>query len=65
MWVAAENAERTIQEAYDLMYKTTVFYIKSMQEIRDDMNKISSYIPAVKAKNPRLLQDIDDILTWG
>lgn len=65
MWVAAENAERTIQEAYDLMYKTTVFYIKSMQEIRDDMNKISSYIPAVKAKNPGLLQDIDDILTWG
>jgi len=29
------------------------------------MKQIESFIPAIEKKNPGLLQELDDILTWG
>lgn len=64
MWIAAENAGETIEKAYKMMEKTTKFYIESMQEISDNLNKIGEYVPEIKKKNPTLINDINDILNW-
>lgn len=65
MWIAAENAGKTIEKAYAMMEETTAFAIDSMEEIANNLNKISEYVPTIEQKNPGLLNDIDDILTWG
>lgn len=65
MWISAESAEKTIEEAYGMMEKTTVVLVESMQEIESNMKKISEYIPEIEKKNKGLLDEMDDILTWG
>ena len=47
------------------METTTAFLLESMHEMGDDLNKIGTYIPEIKKKNERLLEDMNDILTWG
>ena len=64
MWISAESAGKTIEKAYGVMEKTTEFFMQSMQEMADNLNRISEFVPAIEKKNPGLLDDIDDILTW-
>ncbi len=64
MWITAENTGKTIDEAYDIMKKAAEFYCKSLSEIGQDMKEIESYIPEIEEKNPGLLDEINDILTW-
>ena len=65
MWISAENAGEAIEKAYEMMETTTAFLLESMHEMGDDLNKIGTYIPEIKKKNERLLEDMNDILTWG
>lgn len=65
MWVAAEDAGRTIEQAYEMMDKTTTIYVQSIQEIGDNLKAIGTYIPEIKEKNPALIESITDILEWG
>lgn len=64
MWISAESAGETIEKAYSMMEKTTVYFTQSMQEIADNLNRISEYVPSIQRKNPGLLDDIDEILKW-
>lgn len=64
MWISAESACETIDKAYGMMEKTTAYYIESMQEISDSLNKIGEYLPDIKKKNPKLIDDINAILNW-
>lgn len=65
MWISAENAGEAIEKAYEMMETTTAFLLESMHEMGEDLNKIGTYIPEIKKKNERLLEDMNDILTWG
>ena len=65
MWLSAESAGEAIEKAYGMLEKTTTFLMESMHEMGDDLNKIGEYIPEIEKKNERLLEEINDILTWG
>lgn len=65
MWIAAESAEESINKAYIMMERTSVFYAESMQEIADNLQKIGSYVSGIQEKNPGLVDDILDVLKWG
>lgn len=65
MWITAESAGETIEEAYTMMEKTTSLFVESMQEIADDLDKIAKYVPGINENNPGLIDDILNILNWG
>lgn len=65
MWIAAENAGETVEKAYAMIEKTATFNMDSIEEMADNLNKISEYVPTIEQKNPELLDDINSILTWG
>ena len=54
-----------IEKAYGMMETTTAFLVESMREMGDDLNKISGYLPEIEKRNEGLLEEINDILTWG
>lgn len=65
MWIAAESAEKTIEEAYDLMEETTVIFIEAWKENKEALSNIGKYSNGIKKNNESLLNDINDILKWG
>lgn len=65
MWISAENAEKTIQEAYAMIDKTTSYYIESIYDIQREIQKIEQYVQSIEQNNPGLISDINDILKWG
>lgn len=65
MWIAAENTGETIERAYQMIETSAVFWAGSIQEISNDLERIGEYVPEIRDKDPGLLEEIDDILTWG
>lgn len=65
MWISAESANDSIEAAYNMIEKTATLFIESLNEINYNLNKIDQYIPDIKEKNPGLLNEIDELLTWG
>lgn len=65
MWIAAENAGKTIEEAYEMMEETSKKVIEAFSEMRVNMDKISGYLPKIEKKNMGLTNDMLDILKWG
>lgn len=64
MWIAAKGAGETIEQAYEIMEKATIYYRDSLKEMTEDMEQIQNDIPRAGEKNPGLLEEINDILTW-
>ena len=65
MWISAENAGEAIEKAYEMVEATTAFLQESMCEIGGDLKKIGEYIPEIEKKNKGLLEEMNDMLTWG
>jgi archaellum component FlaC len=65
MWIAAGNAGETIEKAFERIEKTNNYLMDSMQDMGENLKKISDCIPEIKQKNPGLIEDINDIITWG
>ena len=65
MWIAAEDAGETLEEAYKAMEKTTRMFAKTVIDIKDFLNNIGEMVPAIKDKNPGLIDDMSEILEWG
>lgn len=65
MWIAAENTGETLEEAYNMMEKTTEIFARSVDDVKDSLNNIGEMVPAIEEKNPGLIDDITDILEWG
>ena len=65
MWIAAEDAGETLEEAYGMMEKTTETFAQALVDERDSLNNIGEMAPAIEDKNPGLIDDITDILEWG
>lgn len=64
MWIAAESAGETIEEAYALMEKTAEAYAMAYSDMKSDLKKIRTYAADIEKKNAGLLQDINDVLKW-
>lgn len=64
MWIAAEDASETIQNAYLRMEKTTSLYICTIKELRDSLNNISTIIKDVNLKNPGLTEELASVMEW-
>lgn len=62
MWIAAEDAGETLEEAYDMMEKTTETFAQAVVDVRDSLNNIGEMATAIEDKNPGLIDDITDIL---
>lgn len=65
MWIAAEDAGATIEEAYKLMEDTTVELVNAVADIQASLDHIDDMIPKIEKKNPGLKAEIADILKWG
>lgn len=65
MWVAAEEAGQSIEEAYGLIEKTTQTFVDSLENVKGSLNNIGEMVPKIEEKNPGLVDDITDILNWG
>jgi len=65
MWIAAENAGVTLEQAYGMVEKTTDIFMKAVKEVKDSLDSIEPMVPKIEAKNPGLVDDITDILNSG
>lgn len=65
MWIAAEDAGETLEEAYGMIEKTTEAFVKAVIDVKDSLNNIGEMATAIEDKNPGLIDDILDILEWG
>jgi hypothetical protein len=64
-WISAETTEKTINEVMDIMEKTTVLFTAAMQENKKSLENIGKLVPQIEEHNPRLIEDINDVLKWG
>lgn len=64
-WIAAETAEKTINEAVEKMEETTKFFIETWEANKQSMHNIGEYRQGIKKHNSGLIEDISDILKWG
>ena len=64
-WIAAETTARTINEALEMMERTTLILNKSFAEIDSDMKKVGEHIGDIQKTNPRLNEKMKETLTWG
>jgi len=65
MWIAAENTGETLEQAYEMMEKTTETFAQAVEDVKDSLNNIGEMVPEIEKKNPGLIGDITDILNWG
>ena len=64
MWIAAQDAEQTIQEVYLQAQESVNFIVESLAEIHKSMEKISTYRTAIEEKNHGLTKAIIDKLKY-
>jgi len=64
-WLSAETAEKTINEAYALMSKTTQLWYTSMIENRKSLIRIGEYKEGIRLKNEGLNEEIIGLLNGG
>lgn len=65
MWIAAESTSETLEEAYNLMEKTTETFARAVEDVKYSLDSVGEIVPAIEKKNPELMDDIQDILNWG
>lgn len=62
VWMMAKNTEDTISEAYEMMITVNEMYVNAWVANRESMKKISEYKDEVKKHNPKLIDEIKDVL---
>ena len=65
MWIAAENAGQTIDEAYAIAQKAVRIYVENFAMMQTDFRKIGKYIPKIEEKNKGLIKDMIDFIEWS
>ncbi len=65
VWVAAERAGQTLEEAYSMIEETTKIFAGTVDEIKCSLSNVGEMVPDIESKNPGLICDISDILKWG
>ena len=64
VWVQAIDTKKAIDEAIMAQIKANDTLIKSMNDNKEDMKKISNNIDSAENKNPGLKEDIKNIIDW-
>ena len=65
MWISAQKAGESIEEAYQLMGITEEIMSDSLDSISENMMKIGDHINSADEKNPGLKDDMLNTLKWG
>ena len=65
MWLAAQDAEQALTEAYSIAEESIVFVRDSLSAIHSDLEQISDYRESIEKLNPGLTRDISNIAKWG
>ncbi|MDR0312342.1 MAG: hypothetical protein LBI14_01960 [Treponema sp.] len=65
MWIAAKETEQTINEVFDMMDKTIVFYIESLKAIEADIDDIERSKKLIERKDKKFINEIEETLKWG
>ncbi len=64
VWVQAIDTKKAIDEAIIAQVKANDTLIKSMNDNKENMKKISNNIDSAENKNPGLKEDIKNIIDW-
>lgn len=62
MWISAENAFISIEKSYELISLTSTYFVKSWSEIQARMENIADCLKEVEKYNPKIVEDIKNIL---
>lgn len=65
MWVQIAQNEQAMEDLVSEMENSYSYFIESYQQIFSDVDKIGSYVPKIREKNPGLIEEMQDILKWG
>ncbi len=65
MWISAETTEKTINDAYNKIEETTIFFIESYEANRKSLENIGSFKDGIDENNETLVDEITEILKWG
>ncbi|HHY81987.1 MAG TPA: hypothetical protein GX505_04820 [Clostridiales bacterium] len=65
VWLAAEAAEQTINEAMKALKYAAAAYTSVLVDIDDRIKEVGNHIDDLKEKKPDLIKEIDDIILWG
>ncbi|MCD4713393.1 MAG: hypothetical protein K8R73_08945 [Clostridiales bacterium] len=65
MWMSAETTEKTINEAYDKIEETTIYFMKSYEANKKSLENISSLKTEIEENNDELIGEISEVLKWG
>ena len=65
MWISAEKAGESIEEAYQLIEVAEKEMNESVVSIMETIDKIGDHIDAAEEKNPGLKDDMLNTLKWG
>lgn len=65
VWIEAETTERTILEAYKKMEETMSYFFEIWIKNRESMRNIGNYRTEIEMKNPKLINEMIDVLKWG
>ena len=65
MWIAAENTNKAIEEAYVIMEKATEDFVDTWNEIRGGSVKRREYIDRIMEDNSDFAKELSDLIEWG
>lgn len=65
MWVAAEDADEAINEMERTGMKAFDFIKENLQAMGKSLEIMAQFVPAIEKQNPKLLNDISNILKYG
>ena len=65
MWLDAIDTEKAIQDLTNTAEKSILYFVESYNEISENIENIGNYAIEAEKKNPGLIAQMKDILTWG
>jgi len=65
MWIEAIDTEKAINDLCNTAEKSMLYFVESYNDISASIKNMNNYIPEAKEKNPKLIDDMKDILEWG
>ncbi len=65
MWIEAVDTEKAIQELTETTERTMLYFIESCDDISESIENIGNNAIEAEKKNPGLINEMKDILSWG
>ncbi|WP_321885991.1 hypothetical protein [Paraburkholderia bannensis] len=65
VWQTSEHTETSLREAEQMMHQSIDIFARTWEENRISLRQIGQMRADIQAHNPRLINDIQDLLKWG